>query len=207
MLKVLGVSLAGALTALVPGQAGAKQPRGNDECAHFCSEVFPPGRERGECTSAAAQGEGVCFECGPLAPQPRTNEPCNGQCFPLCAGGQVRNLTTCQCEVVSTCALAGTCTRITDVCPGTSRCYCFATDDGTTRCPPGGFCVDFDTCISSADCPSGTFCALSTCCGVEPGSSSCCPLVGGLCLPECGDSMALATASSGGLTTPPAPGQ
>jgi hypothetical protein len=42
-------------------RAGAQ---GNSDCAHFCKEVFPPGKQRGQCVSDAAHGEGLCAACG-----------------------------------------------------------------------------------------------------------------------------------------------
>jgi hypothetical protein len=158
VLKALGVSLAGALAGLAPGRAGADQLQGNDECAHFCNTVFPEDDPlRGVCKSAAAKGEGLCYECGPLAPQPATKELCNGQCLPLCTGGQIRNPATCQCgcpaEAPILCGgtcVAGTCPPGEHFNPITCRCQ-------AVLCPQGG------TCGQSAPCgPAGTNCSCFT---------------------------------------------
>ena len=132
----IGAGVAGAALAwLLPTQAFADTPHGNDACAHFCNSVFPPGRDRGLCKSAAAHRRGPCFECGPMAPagtilcgsgccQPG-EVCCNGQCRPPCPGGQVLNPSTCQCE-----------------CNGP---VCGTVGAGGFGCCPGGFC-DGDAC-------------------------------------------------------------
>src|SRR6476661_10001276 len=86
-LKLFG---GGLLGALVPGLVFAKG--GNSDCAHFCNSVFPPGPERGKCTSDAAKGKGVCYTCGPAASDSThylcgttcisNSQPCNGACPP-----------------------------------------------------------------------------------------------------------------------------
>jgi uncharacterized membrane protein YphA (DoxX/SURF4 family)/peroxiredoxin len=127
----IGAGMTGAALAwLLPTQGFADTPNGNDACAHFCNSVFPPGRNRGSCKSAAAHGRGPCFECGPMAP-PGTIpcgsgccQPgevcCNGQCRPPCPEGQVLNPSTCQCE-----------------CNGP---VCGTPGAGGFGCCPGGFC-------------------------------------------------------------------
>src|SRR5919107_253520 len=92
-LRWMGGALVGAALASVPGVALAT-PGGTSSCTRFCNEVFPPGPERGECISAAAQGQGLCFECGPKATDTTrvlcgqvccaASETCsaNGQCVP-----------------------------------------------------------------------------------------------------------------------------
>ncbi len=61
MLKLLGVSLMGTLTTFGRPQDVLAD---NSACALFCNAVFPPGPERGRCKSEAAQGRGLCIECG-----------------------------------------------------------------------------------------------------------------------------------------------
>jgi hypothetical protein len=62
--RVLGVLLGGL--AAVLGSRRATEAQGNSDCAHFCKEVFPPGRERGQCVRAAARGDAgnLCAACG-----------------------------------------------------------------------------------------------------------------------------------------------
>jgi hypothetical protein len=60
-LKLMGAALVGGALASVPGVAWAARG-GNSACAKFCRENFPPGRERGQCISAGARGEGPCFD-------------------------------------------------------------------------------------------------------------------------------------------------
>jgi hypothetical protein len=76
-LKLLGGALLGSVIASIPGVAWAANG-GNSACAKFCRDNFPPGRERGQCISAAAHGQGPCFEECSFA-----GEPCpGGTCVP-----------------------------------------------------------------------------------------------------------------------------
>src|SRR2546422_7081867 len=52
----------GQLPNAVLGDKGTSPRVRNADCAHFCNQL-PPGPERGECTSNAAQGTGLCVEC------------------------------------------------------------------------------------------------------------------------------------------------
>lgn len=62
-LRMLGTALVGGALAAIPKVAWAAKG-GNSACAKFCKENFPPGRERGQCISAGARGEGPCFDNG-----------------------------------------------------------------------------------------------------------------------------------------------
>jgi hypothetical protein len=62
-LRLMGAALVGGALASIPGMAWAAKG-GNSACAKLCRENFPPGRERGECISAGARGEGLCFDNG-----------------------------------------------------------------------------------------------------------------------------------------------
>jgi hypothetical protein len=64
--RLMGAALLGGALASVPGMA-LGQSGGNSACAQCCQETFPPGRERGQCVSACAQGEGPCGPCPKLA--------------------------------------------------------------------------------------------------------------------------------------------
>ncbi len=57
VLRILSGALVGGMLTSVPGAAWAARG-GNSACAKFCRENFSPGRERGECISAGARGEG-----------------------------------------------------------------------------------------------------------------------------------------------------
>jgi hypothetical protein len=104
-LKVIAGSL---LAAFVPHSALAKG--GNSDCAHFCNSAFPPGPQRGKCTSDAAKGKGVCYECGPKSNGTKhlcgttcigSTEPCNGTCpggSKLCNGTCIPNDQCCTTE-------------------------------------------------------------------------------------------------------------
>jgi hypothetical protein len=160
-LRLMGSALVGGALASVPGVAWAT-PGGNNACAQFCKEVFPiGGPERGECISAAAQGQGLCFECGPKAAD-TMRMLCGQVC---CASGE-----TCsdngQCVTSPFCTEANSQPNPGAVC-GTSpsgtplagqNCVCRLLVEG------GGFCAAFQigscskACNSSNDCPEGTFC-------------------------------------------------
>lgn len=127
--------LAGSLVALVGGQQVTRaQNGGNSACAHYCREVLPAGRERGECTSQAAHGAGLCFECGPAAPAcppPKVRRsltsPCPCVCPEPCAPGFVQDPATCVCRPIC----GGSCGVFGPFCGPGCRC------SGS----PGGTCI------------------------------------------------------------------
>jgi hypothetical protein len=63
VVKGLAAAALGAVGLRRLGSASA-QNLGNSPCAHFCVALYPPGPERGDCISAAAQGQGICPSCG-----------------------------------------------------------------------------------------------------------------------------------------------
>ena len=162
-LRRIGGGLAGGLlVALLPGPASAEQGggnpgRGNDECAHFCNEAFPPGPQRGACKSAAARGRGPCFECGPRAPAghpplcgavccPPGQVCCGGRCGPppgpscCCSCYAVDPVTGDQRLLFCTTALTNV-DECQDLCPQgagfSHRARCGTGASGTTVCGPG----------------------------------------------------------------------
>lgn len=66
--KTLGVAALGALGLGTARPTGAA-PGGNSACAAFCAQVFGDTRAAGQCTSAAAHGQGLCYQCGPASDQ------------------------------------------------------------------------------------------------------------------------------------------
>lgn len=64
---------------------GAKANGGNSACAKWCHDNFD-GKSDGQCTAAAAKGEGPCYECGPASSG--GGQLCNGECVsgPCCPG-------------------------------------------------------------------------------------------------------------------------
>jgi hypothetical protein len=119
-LRLLGGALVGATLASLPGVAWASTG-GNSACAHYCNEVFPPGRERGRCKSQGTKGRGPCYSCTPgigpgphFTPQCGPNEEfdpeaceceaagCTGEFYegynPECKANEFFNTTTCTCE-------------------------------------------------------------------------------------------------------------
>src|SRR5688572_4380226 len=77
--RVLG-ALAGSLVAMLGGRQ-VTQAQGNSECAALCKTLFGPGKDRGQCISAGARGEGPCADGGTVT--------CTGNCgiFIGCAPG------------------------------------------------------------------------------------------------------------------------
>lgn len=56
--RMLGL-LTGGL-AVVLGGSKATVAQSNSACAHLCTEMFPPGADRGDCISQGARGQGPC---------------------------------------------------------------------------------------------------------------------------------------------------
>lgn len=88
-------------------KASSKGNRGNSACANWCHDNFD-GSAAGQCTAAAAKGEGPCHECGPQA------DPDNG--FIFCDGACVEGecCTDAQCENPTPVCDDNTCVACTD---------------------------------------------------------------------------------------------
>jgi hypothetical protein len=138
-LRLMAVALVGSALASFPGVTRAAEGD-NSACAKFCRENFPPGRERGECISAGARGEGPCFDNG------------GGNCD---LGGIE---PSCQTGFLFGCR------------NGTGNCFCMKTTEGTAFCAESvricGPEIEATVCRSSQDCPPGWGCA-ATCCNPE----------------------------------------
>jgi len=143
-LRLVGGALLGGVMASIPRVAWAANG-GNSACAKFCKERFPPGRERGQCISAAAHGEGPCFDG-------------NG-------GGT-------GCTSVGGSCPGGFCTYLGGVfgeqgivvcCPFERECE----EGGAGRCcPEGDTCTDFGCCPPERVCSTSTF-GPNSCCPAE----------------------------------------
>jgi hypothetical protein len=157
-LRWMGGALVGAAVASVPGLAWAA-PDGNSACAHFCTQTFPPGSQRGECTSQGAQGTGPCYSCTPgIGPGPHFTPP-------QCAPSEEFNLETCECEAVA-CAgnplPEGACGNAASCGEADQFCGCLPTTEASFFCIQHGDCGE--PCTSTLDCPEGKACVFS-CCG------------------------------------------
>ena len=144
-------SLAAGLGATLLGasRGSAKDNGGNSDCAHFCKTVFSPGRARGQCTSDAAHGQGLCPACGAdvsrvcVAPDgiascpDRSTDPLNcGDCNVVCPSGA---------------CVAGACLKLNgDACGGGGECLstfcadgvcCDAACGGQCEACTGGTCL------------------------------------------------------------------
>ena len=129
VLKGLGAAALGAVGLARLDKAGAAASNanlGNSVCAHWCTSVYPPGPARGQCVSAAAQGGGACYTCGPAAPAGNGQQFCGGICIP-------------NCTAIDQCHVAGTCD------PANQACTNPAAADGTT-CNDNNACTQTDTC-------------------------------------------------------------
>lgn len=160
----------------------AKPASGNNDCAAFCNDIYPPGPERGACVSAAARGEpgnlcaacegdpnrlcgGACRDiqndpdhCGGC------NQPCasdDADCAGVCRGGQcVYPGTDAACGPAATCA-DGTATS-RGQCDGEGGC----TPGEETECAPyrcgddacRETCDDDDQCLGNAYCNGNNRC-------------------------------------------------
>jgi hypothetical protein len=187
----LGLALAGAAAASsFPGRLLAAHKPGhgannNSAGAQFCNSVFPPGPQRGQCTSAAAKGEGPFVEC--------EGDParfCGDQC---CGAGEICNPDTQTCE--------GACLPCPEDCCSEGEVCCITRDPdfGTPisftclSCPAGQVplpdcsgcgtvcgirvCPEGTTCCKRADSPFGACCFPGNICCSAPevgGASTCC---------------------------------
>ena len=192
----MGLGLAAAVVAGARAElANAEDPPpkthpGNMTCAEFCATVFPPGEARGRCVEEAAQGQGVCFQCGPQSSGSRVL--CGTVCCPKglgCCGGECVRLDTEQnCgRCGNVCGEGLECAGGECLCPG-GEPTCFG-----QCCPEGSFCEPFfetcqcfngqlacggtfpvccegRTCCEGVCCPEGFGCCGGVCC-----NRSCCP--------------------------------
>lgn len=107
---------------------------GNSTCAHWCHDNFS-GNLAGRCTSDAAKGKGICYQCGPAAPANNGLQFCGGICIPVCTPKD-------QCHVAGICD------------PATRACTQPAKPNGTL-CNDGNACTQIDTCQNGV-CIGGT---------------------------------------------------
>jgi len=200
VLRGVGGGVAGAaLAGWGRRQAGAT-PRGKSGCAAFCAAVFGDTHAAGQCTSAAAQGSGLCFSacgpagtgggtlCGDQSRYPTTTCCSSGQrcgtdgiCQTCAANGGTCGADSDCCSTIcqgETCVatVAGTCMAGQDSCGGTQslcgngQCDCLQTAAGATICGQTAGCVE------SGPCPDGTVAAVG---------GECCSPNWTLCVPPC----------------------
>jgi hypothetical protein len=67
---------------------------GNSTCANWCHENLA-GKAAGQCTAAAAKGEGPCYECGPAADPAGDLVFCEGSCGECCGDGDCCSPQVC----------------------------------------------------------------------------------------------------------------
>jgi hypothetical protein len=160
--RVLG-ALAGSVAAVL-GKQQLTPAQADSDCAHFCEEAFPPGRERGQCVREAAHGGGTCQECaGDVA------RFCGGACVDLTADQDHCGQCDHPCTGTETCFEGSCCTPPTweQACPrctcDTIQTACGPVDCGALKCrTPAGQLVCFDNgqacCVDPASCPGDPNC-------------------------------------------------
>jgi hypothetical protein len=125
---------------------------GNSACARWCDSL-PPGADTDHCKSDAAQGQGLCYECGPKASAGHPNfcdlagigPTCCPKTAPTCCSGHCSDLGTD----------ASNCGQCGKACPSGRNCC-------------GGQCVDLTSdnnncggCLNA--CPAGYTCRDGQC--------------------------------------------
>jgi hypothetical protein len=152
--------LAGLL-ATFAGAATRRTARAQDvdSCAAFC-QTLPAGRLRGDCVSAAAHGEGLCFECGPAAPAGTGLELCGTGCVD--PSSDPAHCGTCgnSCGGGTTCC-AGDCV---DLQTDANHCGECGNGRGNGGCTDGSCCPSGSEPCGGDCCPTG-FCLNDTCVG------------------------------------------
>jgi hypothetical protein len=172
----LGAGLAGVVLASL----GARpvEAQGNSACDNFCDSIFT-GSDAGHCTSDAAHGEGICYQCGPAAPAGHPDF-CNvAGIGPTCCTSTAPNCCSGKCVTLSSdvnnCGMCGMgCSGPTNgnghaVCnQGTCDIVC---DNGFNK--SGSMCVA--ACLSfGSTCGSGSPCCSGLACGGSAVVGTCC---------------------------------
>jgi hypothetical protein len=187
--------LAGGLAAAFGGRKATRAQDIND-CARFCTEVLPPGPQRGRCNSQAAQGEGPCIECGADADSVCVTADGAVACeFAACGTGRV--CLAGACVGTGTCTPGSTNAACSTTCSGTFNA-CRQTTEGVTVCVVGISCSSAVPCTASSQCQPGEVCASGGVCG------------GTVCRAVCGAPSASSAAAVGpsgidGQSDPPLP--
>lgn len=155
-LRLLGGSLSAGLVGLSGRSALAA--KGNSACAHFCATVFGADTPAAsQCTSQAAHGHGLCYDCGPASDG--SQKVCGTTCIP-----RTSCCTNSDCVAPETCLANGTCakpcTRFTECPPG---CGCYPTTYPAQYC---GLPLAGPGCSSDAGCPVGQACFGGDCVAV-----------------------------------------
>ena len=135
----------------------------NAACAARCKDLFPPGKERGQCISDGARGRGPCTK-------------------PVCAV-QCANDRAC-CDESGFGCCDDTCTRLDDdgecppsVCASPPSCTSDAECCGMDRCSCGNpnVCVQFKSLGTGACCKSDDECIEPLLCvATGNGTGACC---------------------------------
>lgn len=190
--KLLLAASLGAFLTRDSTQSARADYRGNDLCAHFCDDLFPPGPQRGQCKSEAAHGRGPCYECGPGSTTGQTTCAsgccgpgqgcCGGTCVALnttsncgscgttCTGSVANGHPICnggQCDVACNSGFQlvnGACCPMGNVCGGQCLSAPCSHDQCLTCSAESGGCVSI--CAPGTTCVSGQCVTAATCSSV-----------------------------------------
>jgi hypothetical protein len=161
-IRHIGVGLAAVAVGSLSGKASGAPNLGNSPCAHWCVDNFPPGPARGACISAAAQGSGPCYDCGPAAAADH-GPLCDGTC---CAAGETCEEGVCVGDNPDPECAGATCETFLPCSDNNPDCVCVTLASGGGLCMPGStLCSIIGECGVDFSCPPGSACGVDTCCG------------------------------------------
>ena len=179
---VLGGIAGGLLASLGLGQAQAGG--GNNDCAKFCAQVFGANTpEADKCTSDAAHGQGLCYECGPKSDHTKT------LCGKTCVNTKTDTANCGSCGHTCTAPANGSVTCTSGSCVSTCNAgyklcngSCIPNDQCCGGCPTGQTCCNGTTCVNTSTDTSNCGSCGHTCTAPANGSVTC---TSGSCVSTC----------------------
>jgi len=170
---VLGGIAGGLLASLGLGQAQAGG--GNNDCAKFCAQVFGANTpEADKCTSDAAHGQGLCYECGPKSDHTKT------LCGKTCVNTKTDTANCGSCGHTCTAPANGSVTCTSGSCVSTCNAgyklcngSCIPNDQCCGGCPAGQTCCNGTTCVNANTDPANCGACGHTCTAPANASATC----------------------------------
>ncbi len=123
VIRLLGGGLAAGMAASL-GINRTAHAKGNSQCSALCNSIFPPGKERGQCISQGAQGQGPCADLCLGIDCSSDDSDCT---VGVCNGG------TCSSSPINE---GGTCTTVDSQAGTCSEGICVPGVDPCGDCPP-----------------------------------------------------------------------